>query len=101
MSIDIECLGRKGCFPEAEQDPVIQIASVVSTPGAKEPLLHHIVTLDTCSGIPGAQVEAYPSESDMLLRYVDVMHTTKHQKIGRFCFMKNSDQKHSPDTATQ
>ena len=47
MSIDIECLGRKGCFPEADKDPVIQIASVVSTPGAKEPMLHHIVTLGT------------------------------------------------------
>jgi hypothetical protein len=68
MSIDIECLGRKGCFPEAEKDPVIQIASVVSTPGAKEPLLRHIVTLDSCSGIPGAQVEPFDNESDLLLR---------------------------------
>jgi DNA polymerase delta subunit 1 len=68
MSIDIECLGRKGSFPEAEKDPVIQIASVVSTPGAKEPLLQHIVTLDSCSGIPGSQVEAFNSEADLLLR---------------------------------
>ena len=68
MSIDIECLGRKGCFPEADKDAVIQIPSVVSTPGAKEPLLHHIVTLDTCSGIPGSQVEAFDDESDLLLR---------------------------------
>ena len=25
LSLDIECQGRKGCFPEAEKDPVIQI----------------------------------------------------------------------------
>lgn len=70
MSMDIECLGRKGCFPEADKDPVIQIASVVSVAGAKEPMLHHIVTLDTCEAIPGSQVEAFDNESDMLLRCV-------------------------------
>ena len=30
LSFDIECAGRKGFFPEAEQDPVIQIANWVS-----------------------------------------------------------------------
>lgn len=29
LSFDIECAGRKGIFPEANIDPVIQIASVV------------------------------------------------------------------------
>jgi len=27
LSFDIECQGRKGYFPEAEHDPVIQIAN--------------------------------------------------------------------------
>ena len=29
LSFDIECAGRKGIFPEAEKDPVIQIANMV------------------------------------------------------------------------
>ncbi len=29
LSFDIECAGRKGVFPEPEEDPVIQIANVV------------------------------------------------------------------------
>jgi DNA polymerase delta subunit 1 len=33
LSFDIECAGRKGIFPEAEIDPVIQIASVVQLQG--------------------------------------------------------------------
>jgi DNA polymerase delta subunit 1 len=33
LSFDIECAGRKGVFPEAEIDPVIQIASMVTRQG--------------------------------------------------------------------
>ena len=33
LSFDIECAGRKGIFPEAEQDPVIQIANMVTRQG--------------------------------------------------------------------
>jgi DNA polymerase delta subunit 1 len=33
LSFDIECAGRKGIFPEAEIDPVIQIASMVTRQG--------------------------------------------------------------------
>lgn len=33
LSFDIECAGRKGIFPEPEQDPVIQIANMVTRQG--------------------------------------------------------------------
>lgn len=33
LSFDIECAGRKGIFPEAEVDPVIQIANMVTRQG--------------------------------------------------------------------
>lgn len=33
LSYDIECAGRKGIFPEAEHDPVIQIAAMVQRQG--------------------------------------------------------------------
>ncbi len=33
LSFDIECAGRKGIFPEASVDPVIQIANMVTKQG--------------------------------------------------------------------
>ena len=33
LSFDIECAGRKGIFPEASMDPVIQIANMVTRQG--------------------------------------------------------------------
>ena len=33
LSFDIECAGRKGIFPEANIDPVIQIANMVTCQG--------------------------------------------------------------------
>lgn len=36
LSFDIECAGRKGIFPEANHDPVIQIANMVTINGTKE-----------------------------------------------------------------
>lgn len=33
LSFDIECAGRKGIFPEADIDPVIQIANMVTRQG--------------------------------------------------------------------
>ena len=34
LSFDIECAGRKGIFPEASTDPVIQIANMVTRQGS-------------------------------------------------------------------
>lgn len=40
LSVDIECQGRKGHFPEADKDPVIQIANIVSVYGqGKAPIV--------------------------------------------------------------
>ena len=33
LSFDIECAGRKGVFPDASIDPVIQIANMVTRQG--------------------------------------------------------------------
>lgn len=35
LSFDIECAGRKGIFPEAQHDPVIQIANMVTRQGER------------------------------------------------------------------
>ena len=40
LSFDIECAGRKGIFPEANQDPVIQIANMVTRQGNLQHVSH-------------------------------------------------------------
>ncbi|GIL73849.1 hypothetical protein Vretimale_5040 [Volvox reticuliferus] len=74
MSIDIECCGRKGCFPEAKIDPVIQIASMVSVSGrTKGPVVKNIMTLGSCAQIVGSEVMSFTDEKDMLLRWRDLL----------------------------
>ncbi|KAM3572568.1 hypothetical protein VYU27_005410, partial [Nannochloropsis oceanica] len=67
LSTDIECQGRKGHFPEAEKDPVIQIANVVTVQGTSEPVLQNVFTLRGCLPIVGAQVLTHDTEEDLLV----------------------------------
>lgn len=46
LSFDIECAGRKGIFPEANQDPVIQIANMVTRQGNLQKLFHPSLEVD-------------------------------------------------------
>ncbi len=84
LSMDIECQGRKGHFPEAEQDPVIQIANVLSTYGVddqdyvsingkkqkkKKRPVQNVFTLKGCLPIVGAQIISSDNEEDMLLKW--------------------------------
>lgn len=67
LSFDIECMGRPGIFPEAEHDPVIQIANYVQLQGQDVPIVAVIFTLGTCSPTGcGAQVLSYEHEVDLL-----------------------------------
>lgn len=74
LSFDIECAGRKGIFPEAKHDPVIQIASMVIRQGETEPYLRNVFTLNTCAPIVGSQVLSFQSESEMLSKWSDFFH---------------------------
>ena len=47
LSFDIECAARKGVFPDASQDRVIQIANMVVCQSEKEPFIKNVFTLDT------------------------------------------------------
>lgn len=69
LSFDIECQGRKGHFPEAQMDPVIQIANVVSTYGCDTPIIRNVFTLNSCLPIAGAQVICSETEEEMLLKW--------------------------------
>lgn len=71
LSFDIECAGRKGVFPEAEIDPVIQIANTVNVYGESVPFIRNVFTLGTCSPIVGTQIIENENENDLLTRWRD------------------------------
>ncbi|KAK7031378.1 DNA polymerase [Favolaschia claudopus] len=66
LSFDIECAGRKGIFPEAEEDPVIQIANMVTRQGEQKPFIRNVFTLNSCSNIVGSQVLTFDNERELL-----------------------------------
>jgi DNA polymerase delta subunit 1 len=73
LSFDIECAGRKGIFPEADKDPVIQIANVVTRYGEEKPFVRNVFVLDTCSNIVNTQVLEFSDESKMLMAWRDFL----------------------------
>ena len=56
----------KGVLPKLEGDQVIQIGTTVHRYGSDEIVYRHIVTLNTCDDIEGADVEYYDTEEEML-----------------------------------
>lgn len=73
LSFDIECAGRKGVFPEANQDPVIQIANIVTRYGEKKPFVRNVFCLDTTSLIVNTEIFEYKEEETMLSKWRDFL----------------------------
>lgn len=90
LSFDIECAGRKGIFPEAREDPVIQIANMVTRQGRsihsysyrsqpsfdtligeQKPFIRNVFTLNSCSNIVGSQVISFDDERKLLESWRD------------------------------
>lgn len=71
LSYDIECSGRKGVFPEAKIDPVIQIANMVTIQGQTKPFVRNIFTLKDCGHIVGSHILSFDKEADMLQSWSD------------------------------
>ncbi|KAK8066334.1 DNA polymerase delta catalytic subunit [Apiospora hydei] len=69
LSFDIECAGRKGIFPEANQDPVIQIANVVTRYGENKPFIRNVFCLDETSSIVATEILSFEKEQDMLMSW--------------------------------
>lgn len=76
LSMDIECAGRRGHFPDAEHDPVIQIATMVTCQGDDRPIIKAIWTLDTCAPIVGADVLSFTDESELLRSWGKFLRST-------------------------
>jgi DNA polymerase delta subunit 1 len=109
LSFDIECAGRKGVFPEAQIDPVIQIASVVTKYGEAKPFVRNVFCLDTCSLIVNTQIFEFDAEEKLLLAWRDfvekvdpdviigynisnfdfpyLLDRAKHLKVSRFPYL--------------
>ncbi|XP_076949772.1 DNA polymerase delta catalytic subunit-like [Bidens hawaiensis] len=71
LSFDIECAGRKGHFPDAKYDPVIQIANLVTLQGEEQPFVKNVMTLKSCSPIVGVDVMSFDTEREVLLAWRD------------------------------
>lgn len=76
LSFDIECAGRKGIFPEAEHDSVIQIANVILKQGDQRPFIRNVFTVDTCAPIIGSQIIESKTEEEMLMKWKDFVVKT-------------------------
>lgn len=55
-----------GIFPEADKDPVIQIASMVQRQGETEPFVRTVFTLQSCASIVGSQIFCFTQEQKLL-----------------------------------
>lgn len=75
LSFDIECAGRKGIFPEAKVDPVIQIANVVTIQGESTPFIKNVFTLNTCANIIGTHVLSFDTEEILLAKWTEFIRT--------------------------
>ncbi|KAM7256627.1 hypothetical protein ACFE04_012368 [Oxalis oulophora] len=73
LSFDIECAGRKGHFPEPTHDPVIQVANLVTLQGNDQPFVRNVMTLKSCSPIPGVDVMSFDTEREVLLAWRDFL----------------------------
>ncbi|VDM65525.1 unnamed protein product [Strongylus vulgaris] len=78
LSLDIECMGRRGIFPDASEDPVIQIANMVKVSllaivtihtrveGESEPFIRNCFVLGTCAPVIGSEIIECKNEEDLL-----------------------------------
>ncbi|KAI8851031.1 DNA polymerase family B-domain-containing protein [Chytridium lagenaria] len=75
LSFDIECAGRKGVFPDAEEDPVIQIANMVTIQGQQKPFIRNVFTLKQCANIVGTHTLCFDMEGDLLRKWREFVET--------------------------
>jgi len=77
LSFDIEAAGRKGVFPDASIDPVIQIALHFHVIGsdASSSLQPILLSLKSCDSIEGASVICFENELEMLNCFTDLVTT--------------------------
>ena len=73
LSFDLEAAGRRGVFPQASADPVIQIALQFEVMGASSALRPVLLSLKECDAIEGADVLAFEDEAELLRCFADLV----------------------------
>ena len=71
LSFDLEAAGRRGVFPQASMDPVIQIALHFRV--AAQTIMPVLLSLRKCDPIEGAHVLCFDDERDLLLAFRDLV----------------------------
>ena len=66
LSFDIKCAGRKGIFPDPDQDSIIQIANYVIRQGESEPFIRVIFCLGQVSPIVDVEVKCFNEERKLI-----------------------------------
>ena len=73
LSFDIEAAGRRGVFPQASEDPVIQIALQFKIIGEAEPQKPVLLSYKSCDAVEGVDVICFENEADMLKAFSDLV----------------------------
>ncbi|GMR62245.1 hypothetical protein PMAYCL1PPCAC_32440, partial [Pristionchus mayeri] len=71
LSFDIECLRRKGLFPDPDHDSIIQISNIVKQQSQCEPFIRNCFVLGTCACIAGAHIIECKTEKELLERWAE------------------------------
>ena len=72
LSFDLEAAGRRGVFPQAAHDPVIQIALYFRVVGSGAPITPVLLCLRSCEPIAGADVLCFEDEGLLLRAFRDI-----------------------------
>ena len=72
LSFDLEAAGRRGVFPQASHDPVIQIAVHLQVVGESQRRTPLLLSLKTCAPIEDADVVSFEDEGALLRAFRDV-----------------------------
>ncbi|MFH4977002.1 hypothetical protein AB6A40_003711 [Gnathostoma spinigerum] len=75
LSFDIECLGRKGIFPEPKHDPVIQISNMVKIEGISQPFVRNCFVIGSTAPVIGSDIIVCKNEKEMLEKWADFVRT--------------------------
>ena len=72
-----------GIFPKLEGDRVTMIGSTFVKVGHPDPYLNHCIVVNSCDPVEGAVIESVATETDMLLRWSELIRQEKpHIIIG-------------------
>uniref|UniRef100_A0A915CHF5 DNA polymerase n=1 Tax=Parascaris univalens TaxID=6257 RepID=A0A915CHF5_PARUN len=71
LSFDIECIGRRGVFPEPHTDAVIQIANMVKMEGGTDPFIRNCFVIGDTAPVIGSDIIVCRNEHELLEKWAE------------------------------